>query len=70
MDATFVSKKSSCILELYRVIHFDANYFKQLEIVPLNTLLTYQHGFNVAYCSNMVFTISTLIAGSLSTGGQ
>ena len=53
MAATFVSKKCNCILELYKAIHFDANYFKQVETVPFNKLLTYQHGFIVAYCSNM-----------------
>ena len=46
---------SSYILELYKVINFDANYFKQVKIVPLDKSLTYQYGFIVAYCSNMVF---------------
>ena len=31
----------------------------QVEIVPLNKLLTYQHGFIVAYCSNMVLKMAT-----------
>ena len=44
---------------LYKVINVDANYFLQIEIVPLNKLLTYQHSFIVAYCSNMVLKIAT-----------
>ena len=59
MAATFVSKKCSYIIELYKVINFNANYFQQVEIVPLNKLLTYQHGFIVAYCSNMVLKMAT-----------
>ena len=59
MAAAFVPKKCSCILELYKVINVDANYFLQIEIVQLNKLLTYQHGFIVAYCSNMVLKIAT-----------
>ena len=47
------------ILELYKVINFDANYFWQVEIFPLNKLLTYQHGLIVAYCSNMVLKMAT-----------
>ena len=39
--ATYVSKKCSCILELYKVINVDANYVYQVEIVPLNKLITY-----------------------------
>ena len=45
MAATFVSKKCSCVLELYKVINFDANFFLQVEIVQLNKILTCQHGF-------------------------
>ena len=62
MAATFVSKKWLCsgILELYKVINYDANYFQQVEIVPLNKLLTYQHGFNIAYCSNMVLKMASM----------
>ena len=47
---------SSYILELYKVLNFDVNYFLQVKIVPLDKSLTYQWcGFIVAYCSNMVF---------------
>ena len=58
MAATFITKKCSYIIELYKVIKFDANYFWQVELVPLNKLLTYQHGFIVAYCSNMVLKMA------------
>ena len=61
MAATFVSKMCSYVIELYKVINFDANYFKQVEIVPLNKLLTYQHGFIVVYCSNMVLKMATKV---------
>ena len=50
MAATFVTKKCSYIIKLYKVIDFVANYFKQVEIVPLNKW-AYQHGFIVVYCS-------------------
>ena len=43
MAATFVSKKCSIILELYKVVNADANYFWQVEIVPLNNILTFVH---------------------------
>ena len=59
MAAIFVSKKCSYIIELYKVTNFDANYFYQVEIVPLNKLLTNQHGFIAAYCSNMVLKMAT-----------
>ena len=59
MAATFVTKKCSYIIKLYKVINFVANYFIQVEIVPLNKLLTYQHGFIVVYCSNMVLKMAT-----------
>ena len=61
MAATFVSKKCSYIIELNKVINFVANYFFQVEIVPLNKLLTYQHGFIVVYCSNMVLKMATKV---------
>ena len=59
MAATFITKKCSYIIELYKVINFDANYFKLVEIVPLNKLLIYQHGFIVVYCSNMILKMAT-----------
>ena len=32
---------------------------REVEIVPLNKLLTYQHGFIVAYFSNMILLMAT-----------
>ena len=63
MAATFVSKKCRFILELYKVIHFDTNYFYEVEIDPVKQVtylsawhsccLLFRHGLTDGYqCTN------------------